>query len=175
MIEDRSVDVVIAVGTNMFYTVTLPVTLWFLDRSKKNATRADQVLFIDARETYNKIDRAHRDWTPAQIEFLSNIVRLWRQEAPEFETQSEELLKAVMPEVRYIDVAGLCGTATISQIEDSGWSLNPGRYVGHHQQQPDHDFVTRLNELRAEFVSLNERDTVLSATVTAVLSEYASD
>lgn len=61
LIEDRSVDVIIAVGTNMFYTVTLPVTLWFLDRGKKYTDQADHVLFIDAREVYNQIDRAHRD------------------------------------------------------------------------------------------------------------------
>ena len=49
LIEDRCVDVIVAAGTNMFYTVTLPVTLWFLDRAKKHTNRADQVLFIDAR------------------------------------------------------------------------------------------------------------------------------
>ena len=65
LVEDGSVDTIIAVGKNMFYTVTLPVTLWFLDRGKKHTDRADQVLFVDARELYNQIDRAHREWTPA--------------------------------------------------------------------------------------------------------------
>ena len=52
LIEDRQVDVMVAVGSNFFYTVTLPVTLWFLDKGKKNTDRADQVLFIDARHIY---------------------------------------------------------------------------------------------------------------------------
>ena len=165
MIEDRCVDVVVAVGTNMFYTVALPVTLWFLDRSKKNAARADQVLFIDARGVYNQIDRAHRDWTPAQIEMLSNIVKLWRQEAPEFEAQSEELLKAVMPDARYIDVAGLCGTATISQIEDFGWSLNPGRYISAPALDDNVNLAEALPPLHREFSRLTRESEQLSAIV----------
>jgi type I restriction enzyme M protein len=54
-------DVMVAVSSNFFYTVTLPCTLWFLDRGKRKTSRADQVLFIDARHLYHQIDRAHRD------------------------------------------------------------------------------------------------------------------
>ena len=130
LILDRSVDVIISVGTNMFYTVTLPVTLWFLDRGKRRTDRADQVLFIDAREIYTQIDRAHRDWTPQQTEFLANIVRLWRDEKPELDAGSKDLLSERFTEGTYADVAGLCAVATVDQIEEQGWSLNPGRYVG---------------------------------------------
>ena len=81
LIEARAVDVMVAVGPNMFYTVTLPCTLWFLDKGKANTKRADTVLFIDARHIYRQVDRAHRDWTPAQIGFIANLVRLYRGEA----------------------------------------------------------------------------------------------
>ena len=50
------------------------------------------MLFIDAREIYNQIDRAHRDWTPQQTEFLANIVRLWRGEKPDYDAGSEPLI-----------------------------------------------------------------------------------
>ena len=90
LIEDQAVDVVVAVGPNMFYTVTLPVTLWFLDRGKKKTPRADKVLFVDARHIYRQIDRAHRDWTPAQIGFLANIVRLYRGEDLDFTLGGDE-------------------------------------------------------------------------------------
>ena len=90
MIEDQAVDAVVAVGPNMFYTVTLPVTLWFLDRGKKRTPRADRVLFIDARHIYREIDRAHRDWTPAQVGFLGNIVRLYRGEDLDFTMGGKE-------------------------------------------------------------------------------------
>ncbi len=59
---------------------------------KSNTPRADQMLFIDARHLYRQIDRAHRDWTPAQIEFLANIARLYRDEQPENLHDSANLL-----------------------------------------------------------------------------------
>jgi len=169
LIEDRSVDVIVAVGTNMFYTVTLPVTLWFLDRGKKHTDRADQVLFIDAREIYNQIDRAHRDWTPQQVEFLANIVRVWRGESPEFDAGSEEMLKAVLPDVAYDDVAGLCCAADIEQIEAQGWSLNPGRYVGVASAQLEEEaFIASFTELNREFVSLNGAAGALALQVSEI-------
>src|ERR1035438_4177551 len=64
LIESSAVDVMVAVGTNMFYTVTLPVTLWFFDKGKGKSARADTVLFVDARHIYRQVDRAHREWTP---------------------------------------------------------------------------------------------------------------
>ena len=139
----------------MFYTVTLPVTLWFLDRGKKHTDRADQVLFIDAREIYNQIDRAHRDWTPQQTEFLANIVRLWRGENPEFDAGSGGLVRDSFSRSAYEDVAGLCAVASIEEIEAQGWSLNPGRYVGTEAHSVDDvEFVARLESLAEEFESL---------------------
>src|SRR5207237_10450801 len=91
LIEGRSVDVMIAVGPNFFYTVTLPVTLWFLDRGKRGTPREDTVLFLDARHTYRQIDRAHRDFLPEQIELLANTVRLYRGEEAESLAGSEAL------------------------------------------------------------------------------------
>jgi type I restriction enzyme M protein len=84
LIKDRGVDVMVAVEPNMFYTVTLPYTLWFLDKGKAAPSRQDIVLFIDARHIYRHIDRAHRDWTSAQIGFIANIVRFYRGEEPDF-------------------------------------------------------------------------------------------
>ena len=49
IIESRAVDVMVSISSNFFYTVTLPCTLWFFDKSKRDSERADQVLFIDAR------------------------------------------------------------------------------------------------------------------------------
>ncbi|MXW97486.1 MAG: SAM-dependent DNA methyltransferase [Acidimicrobiaceae bacterium] len=170
LIEDRSVDVVISVGPNMFYTVTLPVTLWFLDRAKCHTDRVDQVLFIDAREIYNQIDRAHRDWTPQQIEFLANIVRLWRDEQPEFDAGSDEMLSAVLPDGTYDNVAGLCYVATIEQIEERSWSLSPGRYVSPAPYQLDDDeFERRWCDLASEWNVLSDEARQLTNQVTRIM------
>ena len=83
LVESGAVDVMVAVGTNMFYTVTLSCTLWFLDRGKHATDRSDTVLFVDARNIYRPIDRAHRDWSAAQVSLIANIVRLYRNESPD--------------------------------------------------------------------------------------------
>ncbi|MDX9971788.1 MAG: class I SAM-dependent DNA methyltransferase [FCB group bacterium] len=157
LIEARAVDVMVAVGSNFFYTVTLPCTLWFFDRGKRGTKRADTVLFIDARHLYRQIDRAHRDWTPAQIEFLANIARLYRGEAVENLHDSAALLTEHFgKKPAYADVAGLCKVATLTEIEAQGWSLNPGRYVGvTARAEDDFDFKERLEELNEELETLN--------------------
>ena len=170
LIEDHSVDVIIAVGTNMFYTVTLPVTLWFLDRGKKHTDRADQILFVDARELYNQIDRAHREWTPQQVEFLANIIRLWRGEEPEFNAGSAEMLDTTFPDRTYCDVAGICFVASLEQIEDQGWSLNPGRYVQIAQRGvSDEVFAAQVAVLTEQFEVLSAEALRLTDTVREVL------
>ncbi len=156
LIETGAVDVMIAIGPNMFYTVTLPCTLWFLDRGKSRGPRKDRVLFLDARHIYRQIDRAHREFTPEQIELLANIVRLFRGEKPEFTNGSEKMLEEKFPGLKYKDVPGLCKVAPLGEIAAQGWSLNPGRYVGIGERPPDDfDFKEKLEELNEELETLN--------------------
>ena len=147
----------VSVGSNFFYTVTLPCTLWFFDRGKPKERR-DNVLFLDARHIFRQLDRAHRDFTPEQIEFLANIVRQYRGEGVELEHGSEALLKEHFGKkpTKYADIAGLCKLATIEQIEAQGWSLNPGRYVGVAERGDDGvQLAERLEELNEELEALN--------------------
>ena len=170
IIESGAVDVMVAISSNFFYTVTLPVTLWFLDKAKAGTPREDNVLFIDARHTYRQIDRAHRDFMPEQIEFLANVVRLYRGEDVETVTGSDALLKENFPDGKYVDVAGLCKVATRSEIEDQGWSLNPGRYTGSALvAENDEDFTTKLEELYEEFTRLSDEADALRAKVDAAV------
>ncbi|NLH22794.1 MAG: N-6 DNA methylase, partial [Methanothrix sp.] len=153
LIQAGAVDVMIAISPNFFYTVTLPCTLWFLDRGKP-AERKDKVLFIDARQIFTQVDRAHREFLPAQMEFIANIVRLYRGREPESTNGSQ--MGEHFPAGRYVDVAGLCKVATIEEIEAQGWSLNPGRYVGVAERvADDFDFGERLTELNEELERLN--------------------
>jgi type I restriction enzyme M protein len=177
LIEARAVDVVVAVGPNMFYTVTLPCTLWFFDRGKTNSKRADTVLFIDARHIYRQVDRAHREWTPAQIGFIANLVRLYRGEEIDL-TLGGEGSKAKIIEVfgnrpKYGDIPGLCKAATINEIEAQGWSLNPGRYVGvaPGEAVSDEDFKEQLETLNEELEALNCQARRLENTVAANVAE----
>lgn len=166
LIESGVVDVMIAISSNFFYTVTLPVTLWFLDKAKIGTPREDTVLFIDARHIYNQIDRAHRDFMPEQIEFLANVVRLYRGEEVETVDGSDALLTESFPSGTYADVPGLCKVATRADIEVEGWSLNPGRYAGSAAVEEDYeDFTVKLEELYKEFTTLSEEADVLRTKV----------
>ena len=175
LLEDRDVDVMISVGSNFFYTVTLPCTLWFLDRGKKKTGRRDTVLFIDARNIYHQIDRAHREFTPEQIEFLSNIVRLYRDEGAQTDAGSRDLMKETFPTGKYNDVLGLCKVTTVSDIEAQGWSLNPGRYVGVAERAADDfQFAVRLEELNEELETLNVEARELEGRIAENISRLLS-
>ncbi len=159
MIQEGLVEAMVSVGPNMFYTVTLPVTLWFLNR---RPTPGGKVLFIDARGIYRQIDRAHRDWTDAQIGFLSAIVRLFRGESMADVVGGDET-QAKLREVfgdgpTYRDVPGLCKAATLAEIEAQGWSLNAGRYVGVESCD-----VVRNEDSRAQIETMNEELKTLTA------------
>ena len=173
LIEARAVDVMIAVGPNLFYTVTLPCTLWFFDRGKAQTRRVDTVLFIDARHIYRQVDRAHRDWTPAQIGFIANVVRLYRGEAPDLTVGGDEtatkLAEVFGKKPAYADIPGLCKAATLKEIEAQGWSLNPGRYVGvaPGKEVTDEDFKTQFEALNEELEGLNAQARELEKTIAA--------
>ena len=196
LIENGSVDVMIAFGSNFFYTVTLPCILWFLDKGKAklppstkpspNGRRSkdegycvggsDKVLFINARPIYTQIDRAHREYTPEQIEFIANIVRLYPGENIETIHSSEKLTKETFPKSKYQDVAGLCKVVTLKEIEEQGFSLNPGRYVGVVEEEGDgFDFKERLEELNEELETLNaeakELEEQISENVAKILEK----
>lgn len=177
LIQSRAVDAVVAVGPNMFYTVTLPCTLWFLDRGKKKTPRADKVLFVDARHICRQIDRAHRDWTEAQTSFLANVVRLYRGEELDLIFGGDEA-KAKLVEIfgkrpKYADVAGLCRASTLKEIETQGWSLNPGRYVGiaPDEEVSDEDFKEQLETLNEQLETLNAHARDLEKTIASNVAE----
>jgi type I restriction enzyme M protein len=176
LLKSEAVDVMVSVGSNFFYTVTLPCTLWFFDKGKAKTGRNKKVLFIDARHIFTQIDRAHREFTPEQIEFISNIVRLYRGEKVETETGSKDLMEESFPKGKYADVLGLCKVATLDEIEAQGWSLNPGRYIGVAEREADDfEFAVRLEELNEELETLNiearELEAVISANVAKLLEE----
>ena len=79
-----------------------------VSRAKARGPRKDKVLFLDARPFFKQVTRAIREFTPEQLEFLANVVRLYRDEAPEFVSNSRAMLIEKFPESKYRDVAGLC-------------------------------------------------------------------
>jgi type I restriction enzyme M protein len=79
LVRTGDVDVMMSVGNNFFYTLSLPCSLWFFDRGKRVENR-DKVLFIDARNYYTAVDRTLNEWTEWQLRNLQAIVHLYRGE-----------------------------------------------------------------------------------------------
>jgi len=135
------------------------------------------VLFLDARNVFRQVDRAHRDWTPEQIGFLGNVVRLYRGEEPDFTLGGKEvelqLSKIFGKKPRYQDSAGLCRVAPVDEIAQQGWSLNPGRYVGTALGEDigEEEFFSKLAELSKEFGALSAQARTLEAAITQSVSE----
>lgn len=166
IIKANAVDVMVSVGSNMFHNVTLPCTLWFLDKGKKDTERKDKVLFLDVREIYTQIDRAHREFSDEQIEFITNIVKLYRNEEPCFDFGSERMTKLYFPDKKYRDIKGLCKVATVEEIEKQGWSLNSGRYVGvADNAEEEYVFEDKLKELNDELEKLNREAHTLETKI----------
>ena len=111
-------------------------------------------MFLDAKKFFTQIDRAHREFTQEQIYFLSDIVRMYRDDEPEH--PENPLFKENFDKPKYKDIKGVCKIATIEEIKEQGYSLNSGRYVGvNDKPQDDFDFEVRFQELNEELEILN--------------------
>ncbi len=170
MIEDGIISQMVTLPSNMFSTVTLPATLWFFNKERK---RKDEILFIDARNIFTQVDRAHRKFSEEQIKNLGIISRLYEGDSDSFwalvneykaagkQEQVDWLLER-WPEGKYKDVIGLCKVAKLEGedgIIDQDYSLNAGRYVGvviEDDGMTEEEFADTMRGLNTEFSQLNE-------------------
>lgn len=168
MIQDGIISQMVTLPSNMFSTVTLPATLWFFNKQRTNK---DEILFIDARNIFTQVDRAHRKFSDEQIKNLGIITHLYEGDSDAFwqlvdeyksEGKQEEVdwLLERWPEGKYRDVIGLCKVAKITGedgIEDNDWSLNAGRYVGvviEDDGMTESEFCDEMLSLNADFSKL---------------------
>lgn len=182
MIQDGIISQMVTLPSNMFSTVTLPATLWFFNKQRTNK---DEILFIDARNIFTQVDRAHRKFSDEQIKNLGIITRLYEGDSEAFWTLVDEYkaegkqtevdwLFERWPEGKYQDVIGLCKVAKITGedgIEDNDWSLNAGRYVG---VVIEDDGMTE-EEFRDEMLSLNGEFSKLSAEAEELQKEIGKN
>lgn len=88
------VDVMVSVGNNFFYTLSLPCSLWFFDKAKRLENK-DRVLFIDARNYFTVVDRTLNEWTEWQLKNLQAIVHLYRGEQEKYKSLIREYWRAL--------------------------------------------------------------------------------
>lgn len=129
IIEDDLVEGIVAMPTQLFYSVTIPVTLWFISKNKQ---QKGKTLFIDARNMGYMVDRKHRDLTDEEIQKLADT----------FEQFQNGTLE---------DVKGFCAAVTTEDIAKQDYILTPGRYVGIEEQEDDGEpFEEKMAKLTSE-------------------------
>jgi type I restriction enzyme M protein len=175
LIDAGEIEAVYSIGPNFYETGSNPVMLWLLRKPARPSDDAGHTLFVDARDIRTEIGRARAIWSSEQVEFLVNITRSCRGEKPEAKSGLGELMKERFPNGKYSDVAGLCKVASVQEIADQGWTLNPGRYVGvATSREADFDFRARLEEMNVRLEGLNTEAAVLqkriAGTARSVLS-----
>ena len=141
LVETGDVDVMISVGNNFFYTLSLPCSLWFFNKGKAETIR-DKVLFIDARNYYTVVDRTLNEWTEWQLKNLNAIVWLYRGEVDKYQNLVAEYREALRE------------YGAVKQNKDFALALHDGM-----------DFANTIVDLQAfiESVRTKAKDTVEEA------------
>lgn len=140
IIEDDLIEGIVAMPTQLFYSVTIPVTLWFISRNKK---QKGKTLFIDARKMGYMVDRKHRDFTQDDIKKLADTFTAFQEGTLE-------------------DKKGFCAVVTTDDIAKQDYILTPGRYVGIEEQEDDGEpFEDKMKRLTSELSKMFEQSNTL--------------
>jgi type I restriction enzyme M protein len=148
LIRADVVDCIVALPAQLFYTTGIPVCLWFFDRNKESSTerdRREETLFIDARAMGRKITRVQIELTEEEIERIASTYHAWRGTT----------------DADYNDEPGFCRGSDLREVEESGFNLSPGRYVGAPESEEDEvafeERMAILVDKLAEEMTENER------------------
>lgn len=142
LLESDMVDAIVALPDRLFYSVSIPVSLWILNKNKKNnskfRSRENEVLFVDARRLGHMIDRRHREFTDEDIEQITSTYHNWRNKDGQYE-----------------DVQGFNKSASLDEIREHEYVLTPGRYVGIEEVEDDGiPFEVKMEDMTAELAEL---------------------
>lgn len=142
ILEADLVDAIVAMPDKLFYSTGIPVCLWILNRNKKGSTlhrnREQEVLFLDARNLGQMVDRRHRELTDSDIQTIADTYHQWRN-----------------LDGRYQDIKGFCKSAKLKDIREHECVLTPGRFVGIEEaKEDDVSFDEKMESLTAELAEL---------------------
>ncbi len=148
IIEDDLVEGIVALPTQLFYSVTIPVTLWFITKNKR---QKGKTVFIDARKMGYMVDRKHRDFSDEDIQKIAGTFAAFQEGALE-------------------DVKGFCAVKTTADIAAQDFILTPGRYVGIEEQEDDGEpFAEKMARLTGELSQMFDESHRLEEEIRKVL------
>lgn len=129
IIEDDLVEGIVALPPQLFYSVTIPATLWFITKGKK---QPGKTLFIDARQIGSMVDRTHRDFSDEDVAKIADTFAAFQEGTLE-------------------DVKGFCAVVETAEIAKQDYILTPGRYVGIEEKEDDGEpFEEKMGRLTSE-------------------------
>ena len=144
IIEADLIEGIVALPSQLFYSVTIPATLWFISKNKK---QKGKTLFIDARKLGYKVDTTHRDFTDDDIQKIADTFT-------QFQSGKLE------------NIQGFCAVASLEEIAAQDYILTPGRYVGiEEREEDDEPFDDKMQRLTAELSEMFERSHALEADI----------
>ncbi|MDY0278911.1 MAG: N-6 DNA methylase, partial [Acholeplasma sp.] len=156
ILEEGLVDCIVAMPSQLFYDVSIPVSLWFVSKNKNG--RKDKVLFIDARKMGYMETRKHRELTDEENEKIYSTYHAWRDEKD------------------YQDIDGFCKSATLDEIRSHDYVLTPGRYVGIEEVEDDGiPFEEKMERLTSELSELFNESKTLEEKIKANLRGIGYD
>ena len=182
MIEEGIISQMVTLPSNMFSSVTLPATLWFFDKAKTHSEKKNEILFIDARNVFTQVDRAHRKFSDEQIKNLGIISRLYEGDTAAYTSLIEEYKTALanapetsddkevktksyyqsqidwlnerFPDGKYNDVIGLCKVAKL-EGEDCIIDQDYSLNAGRYVGVVIEDDGMMAEEFKEEMLNLN--------------------
>ena len=202
MVEEGIVSQMVTLPSNMFNSVTLPATLWFFDKQKANSKKKNEILFIDARNVFTQVDRAHRKFSDEQIKNLAVISRLYEGDTQSFKDLLKEYKESLknapascddkevktkdywqaqidwlterFPDGKYQDVIGLCKVAKIDG-EDGIKDQDYSLNAGRYVGVVIEDDGMTAEEFKQTMLGLNDDFTKLSAEAKKLEKEIAEN
>lgn len=163
LVKTGSVDVMMAIGNNFFYTRSLPCTLWFFDRAKESdKKKSDKVLMLDARKIYRKVTSKVNDFSPEQLQNLICIVNLYRGNTKKYESTVKDYLQTSAELAKETAEAS---TELQKQLQKVLKTLSTFSLKQDSQDLKIHQIFPEWKELESEAKIIFEQQTQLIETV----------
>jgi type I restriction enzyme M protein len=156
LVENDLIDCIVNLPAKLFLNTQIPACLWFLSKSKQQ--RKGKILFIDARNLGQLINRRTKEFTNEDIQQIANTYHNWR-------TSHND----------YKDIAGFCKEATIEEVKAMNYVVTPGRFVGLPDDEDDFNFAERFASLKTEFEKQVAEEDALNKRIANNLSKIKNE
>jgi len=155
LIEAGLINCIVNLPAKLFLNTQIPASLWFVRRpSAKTPATNKEILFIDARNMGQLINRRTRVLVQDDIKQIADTYHHWKNATGE-----------------YKDVKGFCNAASIERVKELDYVLTPGRYVGLAEEEDDFNFKERFTQLKTDLEKQLKEEAILNARIAENLAK----